>query len=225
MIIKKLSTVALAVLAVAICFASPVQAANCAKNPNHPQCNGGGGGEPVSQVPINVQWDSFGISEPVARPCTLSTTSGSYGSYHCQHIGAASVTYDLSGIDRQQIARKGDPGLCESFDGVTLEPNSSYQIDWEGECNSAGCTIRILNAAYGEDVSAEIPGVGMVWFEAFADISEPSSDPNPFADPQTLKIDYIEIDFRKEGTNKTIAKCRYTPIPDGQVEFTSTPAQ
>jgi hypothetical protein len=221
-------------------FGVPGDTLACHKGTPHGQdtdCGGGGGGdgggggggsEQISNVPIDVQWvspGSPGISEPQPRPCTLSSAQASYGSYHCQHIGAAPVTYDLTGIARAQIARKGDAAFCDSFDGITLEPTSSYQVDWTEACDdNSACTIRILNWAFGDEVSSKIPGADTARVEAFADAHPPFSNPNPFADSRLLDIDEIVITFTGDGNNKTVAKCRFTGIDSGAISFQSIPA-
>ena len=166
-------------------------------------CSGGGGGGGdaiVFPAALDVQWDSSAgtnvIVEAGTRPCTLSSNSATYASYHCLHVQAPSVFYELeAGI---QTARKGDAAYCTAFvEGLDLNPNSSYQIDWD--CRALPCTVRILNWAVGEEVQTKVPGADTVRLEAFADATPEW--------PAVLSPDTIDIVFKKDGTNKTAAQC------------------
>jgi len=192
---------------------------------------GGGGGEPAD-VPIDVHWTGTfgavpGIYEQDPRPCTLSSTTNDYGSYHCWHVGAPDVTYGLPGIGASGVAqtlRRGDPSFCDAFaPALTLNPNSAYEVSWEGDCTVA-CTVGILNWSYGTDGGMDqVGGADTMRLWAYAEVGG-SSNPNPFADgPLTLSPDLVEVTFAGEGTNKKVAICAYTGSAIAGIQFEVTP--
>ena len=177
---------------------------------------GGGGGDPiVFPSAIDVQWSSSAgvnaIIEADPRPCTLSSNSATYASYHCWYVDAPTVFYELeTGI---QIARKGDASYCSTFvGGMALNPNSSYQIDWD--CGSLPCTVRVLTWAVGEEVQTKVPGTDTVRLQAFADVSPEW--------PSVLSPDTIDVIFKKDGTNKTAAECLWNSNL-GNIIFSQVP--
>lgn len=169
-----------------------------------------GGGDPPIAFPstLDVQWSISGagdlrneISESPARHCFLeSLTSGNYASYHCHHnVGPISpVFYMLEDQTVQQTARKGDATFCSAFVGeLDFHTNASYQVSWD--CRSIPCTVQITNWADGAEVQTKIQGADTVRLEAYFD-----ADP---IWPSAVSPDTIEITIKKDGTNKTAAKC------------------
>ncbi len=166
-----------------------------------------GGGDPPVAFPsaLDVQWSSAGgvneISETATRPCPLesNSTANNSATYHCWHVGAPSVFYKLEDMNWTQTARKGDDSFCGVFDdpGLDLNPNSSYQVSWD--CSSIPCTVQIINWAFGDEVRNKIPGADTVRLEAYGDASP--------VWPSDMSPDTIEVTFKKDGTNKTAAKC------------------
>ncbi len=172
-------------------------------------CSGGGQDPPVTfPLALSVEWGIGSappgdprneISELPDRYCFLEsqTTSGNHASYHCQHNveTISEVFYMLEDETVQQTARKGDATFCSAFvNGLYLHTNSSYQVSWD--CSSIPCTVQIINWAVGENL---ILGIDTVRLEAYFDA-------NP-AWPSAVSPDTIEITLKKNGTNKTAAKC------------------
>ena len=167
---KLLLMSALAVLVIALFIPSPLEAASEAASEKGPRCSDGidndgdgfidcrndigagpdpdckcggddGGGLPAN-VPTEVQWTGL-ISEPTPRPCVVAMLkpNGDHGTYAC-NVGLPEVTFNLLNVERQQLRKRGDENLCDSFDNITLTP-TKYIYDWEENCSSGSCRIRI----------------------------------------------------------------------------------
>ena len=174
--------------------------------------------KPPANVSTRAHWGGSRISEESDRPCVL-TSANPDGSYGCQK-GDPAATCNFTDFPRNHIARKGDASFCDTFDGITIVPNSTYEYHWMESCSSGTCTVQILNWIFENH---GIERAGLMRMTAFADATGPFTDANPFADPQTPDIDEIVIKFHGDGSNKTVAECRFTQIPVGDVHFTSGP--
>ena len=112
-----------------------------------------------------------------------------------------------------QNARKGNATYRSAFvAGIWLNQNSSYQVSWD--CSSIPCTVQIINWAFGDEVRTSLPGADTVRLEAYYD-----ADPQW---PSDLSPDTIEITFKKDGTNKTAAKCVWDSNL-GNITFSQSP--
>jgi len=194
-----------------------------------PDCGGDSGGttEPINFPPLlEVQWVSTGLGNTImenqVRTCNLSSNGagGLYASYHCPHGGSGGgpggpIFLQLSG--GEQVARKGDAALCDYLDGLEVEPNSSYQLDWD--CTTSPCVVRVLNWAVGDEVAFITEGqADTIHVQAFA-----QAEPNW---PTDFLGDFFRVDvtFKANGTNKTSAICRYESDLEGMAhDQTPTP--
>ena len=206
---------------------------DCDADPSHPSCSGdGGGGSVVSDVSTEAQWSGWRAAGDAPRTCLFdgSNQGGATGSYHCD-TGPPQIFFDLTGIWREETTRQGDAALCDTFDGITVVPDSAYKFRWLEDCSSGVCEIMVQN--WFHDYNNEnhgIVGVDLVKMTAFADAIGPGdppefSDLNPFADPVALKIDQVVMTFAAEGKSKILAECHFTFAEPqvGEMQLISTP--
>ncbi len=191
-------------------------------------CGGDGGGDPeeIATNDTMVMWAGAELSEAdPPRLCHFSfaTGNGKTGSYGCVHSGNDVVIFNLGDgveLDKRGRVVSEPSGICddEFSDNLTMAPNYAYESDWNGFCMSGGgCDVRVLNG-FSNDENAPA-GTGLIKLEAFGHVSG-TGNANPFADPLGIFIDKVLITIRGEGTDKTVAICRYnTP----NTIFVSTP--
>jgi hypothetical protein len=178
-------------------------------------CAGGGTGLACSNPNNDSGWRTgSSISETSTRECVLTalhTDNG--GRYECP-IGLPEVTIDLSGISRSLVRRNGDATLCDIFDGGGMITPTNYDYRWEDPCAEGPCSVMVQMWFNSNHLRSDL---GHTVLRGWTVIG-PTTDCNPFAEPQTLDIDEIEITFTAADSDRKLAVCRYLPNP-GEVLF------
>jgi len=212
---------------------------SCDKNPDHPTCGGGGGGDiTVTWAVDNTAQYQGGISEPSQsrRECVseLSAVSGT-GIYECAPLGLVQINVSGSGA-WTQIARNGNQGYCALLD--TGEPEFrqfSPTRYWYG--NHQGCdftkgTCEVFASMWSyrgpetplshdyfgldglEDIGLiRISGTGTV----LAVERDGVWEANPFSENRVMNIEVLRITFHPAGKSKAIAECEYEATQLGEI--------
>jgi len=205
---------------------------NCDRNPEHPACGGGGGGD------ITVTWDvdntaqyQGGLSEPNQSPreCVseLSAVSGT-GTYECAPLGLVQINVSGSGAWTQIARRNGNQGYCALLN--TGEPKFrqfSPTRYWYG--NHQGCdftkgTCEVFASMWAYrgpetlwaheyyDI-AGLDDIGLIRIGGTGTVPAVKHDgvweANPFSENRIMNIEVLRITFQLAGKSKAIAECVY----------------
>jgi hypothetical protein len=125
------------------------------------------------------------------------------------------------------------PFYCSSMASRSLTPNTKYDYRWglesDDDCTTAeGCVVRMHDWFY-QDTNRPA-GTGLIDLVGFVTVAN-TSNVNPFADTFTgltaMQIERLIIAFKGDGTNTTVAVCRWSAadgnLVPGDVEFHSVP--
>jgi hypothetical protein len=168
-----------------------------------------------------VSWGGD-IEETSTRVCSLSQMApdGTSGKFICQ-LNSDHIIYDLSWMDSEPIHNRGDDWRCNPGTlWAYIDPDMEYTFSWNGDC-ATGCGVSVVNVF--SNYGAIGGSVGRMTIEGFATATTLAGG-NPFAEPQSLTIDYLHVTFfGVKGRDKVLAVCKLTPTEDDQVTFFTSP--
>lgn len=150
------------------------------------------------------------VMETSARSCSLTqmAVDESSGTFSCA-LNTEGILYDFSYMISEPAHRRGDDWRCNNGPFYHLDPDIQYSYSWNGDCTT-GCGVTIVNAFSNIGILGN--SVDRMTIEGFATATSTPPNLNPFAESQSLSIDYFHLTlFGKKGNNKVLAVCKLTP--------------
>jgi hypothetical protein len=128
---------------------------------------------------------------------------------------------DTRELSKLQVKGKPNSTICRTMEGNTtvLFPEE-FSYGWTDDCTDDGCAVEIRFSFSGMGFLTD--GLSdQADFVMHAVIDNPDGYANPFFVDQDLSIYMFEVDYKKPGTSRTLAKCQFTPAGLGSPHFHS----
>lgn len=188
--------------------------------------------------PASLELDGTEITDESPRWCDDGATNYvNVGNYACE-TGSNQVVIGMHAMGDPVASRKKDAGLCTVLSG-TFYPNDpppecpdswchipfdvdEYTVGWTESCADGDCAMEVrllISDGVSNRTMQKSDRFEMILFGT-ATMAEGTT--NPFHEHLSFAVDWIEVDFKKPGSTRTLVTCMWGPIDPDHASVTST---